>query len=562
MSSNFLGRSSMALLPKKGKKAPQSRRIADGGLTMHMGHSHSHHIHEHDNKVQGDETEKAKNWLEFLIRLPRRRVARVLFAGLAILGPALLRHRKIRNADLAVFCMTSTVLSLFDAGRREFWNGMSKMKELRDGVMKHSSPVSYRKFIKYFFKNDNAADQVTLLGGVVNILLSIGKFIIGISCNSSALVADAGHSLSDLFSDFITLWAVQVGRIPPDDDHPYGHGKFEAVGSLFLSLTLLGTGLSVGAMSSVKLNEIIAIQRSVGLAAGGAAMAGQIPTPPALIMAGLSILSKEWIFRVTRRVGEDLKSQIVLANAWHHRSDAYSSVLALVSIGLAIVFPSLLAADSFAGLLVAGMICMTGAEIMIESIKQLTDTNNEELVGKVEKVIAHMNDDIVGVKRIRARQVGSTALVDVSITTADGLSSSAVHTIEERLRRRIMEDEPSVIDAEVHATSPAVVCPLLVSTSAGNEKSASEVEDKARSVLLKFPDVQSVEGITVHYEDTLLANVDVDIRIDPGTTVAKANSLAGELRESLEKSNTINKACVFLDLNEENTNLVTRGTIL
>ena len=98
---------------------------------------------------------------------------------------------------------------------------------------------------------------MTLLGVWINVVLSISKFVGGVTFNSAVLVADAGHSLSDLFSDFITLWAVQIARLPPDDDHPYGHGKFEAVGSLFLSLTLLGTGLSVGSWSYDRMHEVL-----------------------------------------------------------------------------------------------------------------------------------------------------------------------------------------------------------------------------------------------------------------------------------------------------------------
>ena len=117
--------------------------------------------------------------------------------------------------------------------------------------MKHATPAMTTNPIDYFTSNEEltkeqkehtAADRVTVLGVVVNLLLSSGKFFVGLTCHSSALLADAGHSLSDLFSDFVTLYSVQLARLPPDDDHPYGHGKFEAIGSLFLALTLIGTG--------------------------------------------------------------------------------------------------------------------------------------------------------------------------------------------------------------------------------------------------------------------------------------------------------------------------------
>ena len=175
----------------------------------------------------------------------------------------------------------------------------------QEGLVKHSTPLTRQ----YFFKNDNAADRITLLGVYINVVLSVVKFSGGIMFNSAVLVAEAGHSLSDLFSDFITLWAVQIARLPPDEDHPFGHGKFESVGSLFLSLTLLATGLSVGTWSYEKLREVITAQQVLAAAGKKAAVAGKgvaaaaaavvkLPSWPALGLAALSIGSKEWLFQV------------------------------------------------------------------------------------------------------------------------------------------------------------------------------------------------------------------------------------------------------------------------
>lgn len=397
---------------------------------------------------------------------------------------------------------------------------------------------------KYLFQNDNAADRVTLVGVVVNLLLSVGKAVVGVLCHSSALVADAGHSLSDLFSDFITLWAVQIARLPPDDDHPYGHGKFEAVGSLFLALTLFATGLSVGASANGKLLEIL--QNS------GAGAAVNLPTWPALIMAFLSITSKEWLFRITRTVGEEVNSQVVIANAWHHRSDAYSSVLALGSIFLAMTVPGMAAADAAAGLLVAGMICMTGAEIMGEAVKQLTDTSDENLVERVKTLALAESDDVLDIDRIRTRWMGSSAIVDLSIKTSENLSSSANKAIENRVRYAIMEKENGIVDAEVRATSQPI-CPLLTASSAQHKENTSvqEIETDATSLLLDHDKVQSVERCTVHYKDTLNAIVDVNIKLKGAlTTIENATTTAKDLRALLEKSDNIHQANIYLDLNE------------
>lgn len=526
---------------------------------MHMGHSHSHHHHHsHDHSSSAAAAKKRplpKGWRGKLLLFSSRRAVRILFAGLITLLPPIIKQKSlavrsvITQTDVVAFLLIAGVLAIFDSIRDETKALLSMGEKWRSSMIKHSMPLS----ADYFFRNDNAADRVTFLGAIVNVLLSAGKFVVGVGCHSSALIADAGHSLSDLFSDFVTLWAVQVARLPPDDDHPYGHGKFESVGSLFLSLTLLGTGLSVGASSYMKFLRVISVQRAAGVAA--AAKLVDIPRWPALAMAAMSIISKEWLYRITRRVGEKLNSQVVIANAWHHRSDAYSSVLALISIGLAMAVPGFLAADPAAGMLVAGMIAMTGAEIMGESVKQLTDAvTDEEMVQKSE-LVASQDPDIEGVTRVRARQVGSRALVDVDVDVPPDLSASAIRAIEERIRVRIVSEVDGVLDAEVKAMEKDVVfCPLLTAIEDSNEQhhiSATEVEEQARELLDAHPDVRSVQGVTVHYQDTVLVRVDANICVDPESTVLQANALAAKLRGNLEASDDIDQANIFLDLNSE-----------
>ena len=315
------------------------------------------------------------------------------------------------------------------------------------------------------------ADRVTWIGVVVNLLLSIGKLFVGITQNSSVLIADAGHSLSDLVSDFITLWSVSVARLPPDEDHPYGHSKFEAIGSLFLSLTLLLTAGSVGWHSNQQLLDILSSQTLRSASVGSVATI-PVPGPLALFMAGLSILSKEWLFRITKAVGQRLNSPVVLANAWHHRSDAYSSILALGSIAFAMSgFP---AADAAAGILVAVMIGTTGGDILVESVQQLSDSANEGLQTRIATLLEKLNDDdVVGVTSIRARTAGSAANVDVVVETSPDLSTTATRAVEERVRQYLVYELTNGdvdggrlgVTATVHA-KPNVVfgppCPLLL----------------------------------------------------------------------------------------------------
>ena len=346
-----------------------------------------------------------------------------------------------------------------------------------------------------------------------------------------------------------------MARLPPDDDHPYGHGKFESVGSLFLSLTLLGTGLSVGLSSYIKFLTVISTQRALGVAA--AAKLVEVPTWPALVMASLSILSKEWLYRITRRVGENLNSQVVIANAWHHRSDAYSSVLALVSIGLAIAVPSFLASDSAAGILVAGMIALTGAEILGESIRQLTDAVIDEDMVEEIKTKSAEDADVLKVTKARARQVGSSALVDIEVEVPAQLSSSAMRAIEERIRVRIKSEvDANILGVEVKAVAQdEVFCPLLtavVESDADLNTSAIEIEEQARRILDSHLGVLSASKVTIHYVDTVMVRVDANICMARSIdTLKEANELAGILRDKLlDSDKCIVEANIFLDLNE------------
>lgn len=403
------------------------------------------------------------------------------------------------------------------------------------------------KLFDYLLKNKNPADRVTLVGVVINLLLSVSKFFVGITCHSSALVADAGHSLSDLFSDFVTLYSVQLARLPPDEDHPYGHHKFEAIGSLFLALTLLVTGLGIGTVANQELMQVL--RKNAGKAASV-----HLPTSPALFMAGVSILSKEWLYRVTKKVGDQLNSQVVIANAWHHRTDAYSSILAMISIGLAMWVPGMRAVDSFAGLLVAGMICMTGADILGESLNQLTDTAvHPEMESRIGK-LAGQDEDVMNVTTIKARQVGSKAFMDISVEIPPDFSSTAIRAVEERIKRRVLQ-EPHIMDAVVRATSSVenvVVCPLLQAKSETGMSvpTVTEVEQHIRSVIAEEHEDVLVDRVAVHYHNATSVHVDVNMKWSNGIdSLSRVHQTADALRRTIRDSRDyIDQAHIFLDL--------------
>jgi cation diffusion facilitator family transporter len=153
------------------------------------------------------------------------------------------------------------------------------------------------------------AEKVTLIGSAVDLFLGVTKIVVGFFANSAALIADGVHSLSDLATDFMVIAVLRISHQEPDEDHPWGHGRFETVGTTALGVVLILVGLGMA-------YELIS-----NLFSG---VAAEVPTWPALVVAAISIISKEWIFRYSLAVGKRLKSELLIANAWHSRTDALS----------------------------------------------------------------------------------------------------------------------------------------------------------------------------------------------------------------------------------------------
>ncbi|CAK5004553.1 unnamed protein product [Aphanomyces euteiches] len=224
------------------------------------------------------------------------------------------------------------------------------------------------------------AMRITRLGMYVNVALAACKGTVGCAVNSTALIADAAHSLSDLLSDVVTLWSVRISRLPPDEDHPYGYGKFEAVGSLTVGAILTAAGVGMGydafqilqtgvdmhaAALPLDLSFVTDLDRSTqwGIAAGA---------------AGISIAAKEALYHATVRIGKQAKSKVLIANAWHHRTDAISSFVALG--GIAGAMANIPWFDPIAGGVVSLMIAKTGVDICMDSVRELTDKSVEDEV--------------------------------------------------------------------------------------------------------------------------------------------------------------------------------------
>lgn len=258
--------------------------------------------------------------------------------------------------------------------------------------------------------------KVTIIGTIVNAALIVLKLLAGIFGRSSAMLADAVHSLSDFITDVMVIIFVRIAGKPSDKDHDYGHGKYETLGTLLIGvfLALAGIGLMISGIG-----KIISSIRGELLPS---------PTMFALIIAVVSIVSKEWLYRFTVRKGRELDSQAVVANAWHHRSDAISSIGTLIGIGGAMAMGGgWRILDPIAAVVVSFFIIKSGYDIVRPCLNELleaslSDEQEHEIISIVNSV-----DGIEGVHRLRTRRIGNAVAIDIHALMDGNQTLSEAH---------------------------------------------------------------------------------------------------------------------------------------
>jgi cation diffusion facilitator family transporter len=284
-----------------------------------------------------------------------------------------------------------------------------------------------------------AAKKSTLISAAVNILLASAQILAGIFSGSGALVADGIHSLADLFSDFIVLFANHHGSKDADEDHHYGHQRYENAASLFLGLSLLGVGLLILYSAGHKIifagfNYQVQIQ--------------------ALWVALINLAVKEVLFRYMLAVATKVRSSMLVVNAWHARSDAVSSLLVAIGIAGALMgYPIL---DSIAALIVGLIITKTGFEFAWNSLHDLMDraAPKEETAKIHELIIA--TPKVKGCHNLRTRKMGDMIFVDVHIELDGKMTVQESHDITAKMRAEIIARLP-VIDMMIHI-DPSLFC--------------------------------------------------------------------------------------------------------
>lgn len=277
-------------------------------------------------------------------------------------------------------------------------------------------------------ERDKKVYRVTLLGSVVNLLLLVFKFVAGVLGHSAAMIADAVHSLSDFVTDLIVIVFVKISSKPEDADHAYGHGKYETLASCIIGLALIVVGVMMGYNAMVKIVDVV--RNGTELASPGII---------ALAAAVLSIVLKEWMFHLTRKVAREVDSPAVEANAWHHRSDALSSVGTAIGIGGAVLLGSKWTVlDPIAALVVSVFIVVQAAKILSDAIGQLMEKSLPRDVEQRICEIVYEEEGTSDIHHLRTRKIGSQISIELHVRMNGYLTLREVHdksiAIEKRLR--------------------------------------------------------------------------------------------------------------------------------
>ena len=277
-------------------------------------------------------------------------------------------------------------------------------------------------------ERDKKVYRVTLLGSVVNLLLLVFKFVAGVLGHSAAMIADAVHSLSDFVTDLIVIVFVKISSKPEDADHAYGHGKYETLASCIIGLALIVVGVMMGYNATVKIVDVV--RNGTELASPGII---------ALAAAVLSIVLKEWMFHLTRKVAREVDSPAVEANAWHHRSDALSSVGTAIGIGGAVLLGSKWAVlDPIAALVVSVFIVVQAAKILSDAIGQLMEKSLPRDVEQRICEIVYEEEGTSDIHHLRTRKICSQISIELHVRMNGYLTLREVHdksiAIEKRLR--------------------------------------------------------------------------------------------------------------------------------
>lgn len=351
--------------------------------------------------------------------------------------------------------------------------------------------------------------KVTIVGAVINFFLAIIKIIIGYVGHSQSLVADGIHSLSDLLTDALVIFAAKHAAQDADSEHPYGHGRFETVITVALGsfLIIVAGGLAIDAIRRVaEPDELLQ------------------PSVLTLVVAAISIASKELLFHYTMHAAKKVRSNMLRANAWHHRTDAISSIIVFIGIGGTMLGMAYL--DAVAAVGVALLIGKIGWDLSAQSVRELVDTAlDPDRVKKIEHTIQTV-PGVTEMHLLRTRQMGGNALVDVHIQVDPKLSVSEGHYISEKVRARLIKQVDEVTDVMVHIDPEDDEKVRL----AEHLPPRKVILERLQTAWAHIPEAKNIQRTTLHYLD---GKIHVELLL-PIEIIEKAGN-AARIKQAFEK---------------------------
>ncbi|XP_062088101.1 metal tolerance protein 2 isoform X2 [Humulus lupulus] len=355
------------------------------------------------------------------------------------------------------FCSNTQVLSCSNSLAQHPWVVLSQIHPVYGIPRRWHGGHSHHRGGDYNHGSGEESEKIFKLGLASDVVLATGKALTGYLSGSTAIIADAAHSISDVVLSGVALVSFKVANAPKDKEHPYGHGKFETLGALGISCMLLATGGGIawhaldllhGLMLADHqiLNQSLIQDHDHGHHHVGHHHGIDMNYPIlALSVTIMSISIKEGLYWITKRAGERTNSGLMIANAWHHRADAISSVVTLVGVGGAILGIKFL--DPLAGVVVSGMILKAGLET---GVLELVDAAiPSKHLDPVKQTILQV-EGVKGCHHLRGRRAGSSLYVDVNIEVDPFCSVSAAHDIGEDVRHQIHKSHPEVAEVFIH----------------------------------------------------------------------------------------------------------------
>lgn len=277
------------------------------------------------------------------------------------------------------------------------------------------------------------ANRVSIITIIINLVLSVLKFLVGFFGHSQALISDAIHSASDVVSTVAVMFGINLSDKKSDTSHPYGHERIECIFSIILAMMLFITGVGIG---------ITAIKNIVS----GAEIA--IPSKIALIAATVSIAVKEWMYHYTKRAAKKINSSSMLADAWHHRSDALSSVGSLIGVGGALLGFTI--CEPIASIVICVFIGKASVDIFMDAVNRLIDRScTDEEIEQIRECVMEI-DGVKNIDKLMTRRFGSKIYVDLEISEDADMTLAEAHSIAELVHDNIEEKIPEVKHCMIH----------------------------------------------------------------------------------------------------------------